>query len=114
MNWYRIIKIAAYEQWQDQIEQLSRQNPYPFSSWFDENGRDFLPFLQEKLMSERNNLEEAKEKVASDPHGGPKHPIHLTWSNLAIRLEKNIETYLYIIDSIESGNKKSNKYKFHS
>ena len=63
---------------------------------------------------ELSNLEEAKEKVASNPHGGPKHPIHLTWSNLAIRLEKNIETYLYIIDSIESGNKKSNKYKFHS
>jgi len=44
MNWYRIIKLAAYEQYRDKIEQLSRQNPYPFSSWFDENGRSYIPF----------------------------------------------------------------------
>lgn len=41
MNWFRTI-IAQYE---GRIEQLSKQNPYPFKDWFDENGRAYFPFV---------------------------------------------------------------------
>jgi len=47
MNWYQLLKIADYQdEWSDQIEQLSKGNPYPFSAWFGENGRTYIPFSQ--------------------------------------------------------------------
>jgi len=46
MNWYGLLKLAAYEQFENQIEMLSRQNPYPFKEWFSEGqgGRIYIPF----------------------------------------------------------------------
>jgi len=78
-----------------------------------ENGKDFLPFLNEKLQLERERLVEAEETARQDPEGGPKSPIRLHWPSLVKRLEKNIENYLYIINYIETG-KPSGKYKFHN
>lgn len=45
MNW--LIKIAvntAYEPYRQEIENLSRRNPYPFRNWFDTSGRVYIPF----------------------------------------------------------------------
>lgn len=44
MNWYNLLKLADYEQWAGQVEEMAQQNPYPFSSWFDDNGRTYMPF----------------------------------------------------------------------
>lgn len=42
MNWFN--KIAEYEH-SNQIERLSKENPYPFKEWFGENGRVYIPFF---------------------------------------------------------------------
>lgn len=38
-------KIAQYDP--SKIEELSAKNPYPFKSWFDANGRAYVPFSAE-------------------------------------------------------------------
>ena len=42
-NW--LIRLADYDEYQDQIEQISRQNPLPFNEWFTGmGGRMYIPF----------------------------------------------------------------------
>ena len=57
MNWYKFIKIAAYEDFYDKIESLSKQNPYPFKEWFAGNDRIYIPF---------SPIEEQSSLAASD------------------------------------------------
>ena len=44
-------KIAneAYEEYKERVEQLSKQNPYPFSAWFNENGRAYIEFRDQSM-----------------------------------------------------------------
>ncbi|HUU40385.1 MAG TPA: hypothetical protein VMW42_05560, partial [Desulfatiglandales bacterium] len=46
-------KVAneAYEEFREKVEQLSRENPYPFSEWFDENGRAYIEFQDQDYES---------------------------------------------------------------
>ena len=44
MNWYK--KKIAYDQ-ESYIQNLSRNNPFPFKEWFGENGRSYIPFQAE-------------------------------------------------------------------
>jgi hypothetical protein len=37
-------KLADYESFRDKVEQLSKNNPYPFKNWFGPNGRTYIPF----------------------------------------------------------------------
>ncbi|MAE81265.1 MAG: hypothetical protein CMB80_00925, partial [Flammeovirgaceae bacterium] len=48
MNWYHLLKLAGYEEFADEVERAATQNPYPFSSWFDANGRAYFPFGSEE------------------------------------------------------------------
>lgn len=42
------LKLAQdYEFFRDKVEELSKQNPYPFSSWFNSDGRVFIDFQKE-------------------------------------------------------------------
>ena len=41
MSWFK--KKIAYDQ-ESYIQNLSRENPYPFKEWFDDNGRSYFPF----------------------------------------------------------------------
>jgi len=34
----------AYKPFREKVERLSQENPYPFSNWFDENGRAYIEF----------------------------------------------------------------------
>ncbi len=43
MSWFKKI---AYDQ-ESHIQNLSRENPYPFKEWFDDNNRSYLPFYTE-------------------------------------------------------------------
>jgi len=79
-----------------------------------ENGRDFIPFIQKKLDEERVKLERAKEQAGFDPKSGPKNPIYSTWSTIVIVLERNIESYLYILDNLENNGHSSGKYRFNT
>ncbi|KKM21213.1 hypothetical protein LCGC14_1637710, partial [marine sediment metagenome] len=55
MNWYRIIKLASdYENYKHLVQQKSLKNPYPFSSWFDEDGRTYLPFTPASAQQEQS------------------------------------------------------------
>lgn len=69
------------------------------------NGRQFLPFLKQKLEEEQLRNETLKKDKPDN-----------TWYNQLneeIKFSDNIvETLLYIIDSIESGKGKSSKYSF--
>jgi len=47
MNWYFLKKIASYKDFHDKIENLARNNPLPFSHWFDESGRSYVPIARE-------------------------------------------------------------------
>ncbi len=54
MNWYKKAqqnKIAEYEH-SNQIERLSKENPYPFKEWFGENGRSYVPFFPQGTQSQ--------------------------------------------------------------
>ncbi len=42
MSWYKTI-LAEYN-YPNEVDRLSRNNPYPFKEWFDDNGRDYIPF----------------------------------------------------------------------
>ena len=59
MNWY---KKAQVDQDYD-LDYLSRQNPYPFKDWFDDNGRAYFPFLTE---DEKNQQEGIDKSVADE------------------------------------------------
>lgn len=52
-------KIAnkAYEEYKEMIEQLSKKNPYPFSSWFGPNGRTYIEF-RDKPIEDINNSDD--------------------------------------------------------
>ena len=43
-NWYQIIKLADYEDYQEKVEQAYAKNPRPFKDWFGPDGRVFFPF----------------------------------------------------------------------
>jgi len=62
MNWYSFLKFADYAQWAEQVEGLSQQNPYPFSSWFDQNGRTYVPFVSETAQ----NFDEDVKDILDD------------------------------------------------
>lgn len=81
-----------------------------YISQLGENGRDFIPFIKTKLSGEREKLERIKQE---DPERGPHTPIPTKWKTMAVRLEKNIESYLYILDHLESGGHPSRKYRFN-
>ena len=48
MNWFKTILASGYDvdydSYRQHIEGLAQSNPYPFSNWFDENGRTYIPF----------------------------------------------------------------------
>jgi hypothetical protein len=62
MNWYSIIKFAGYDEFSEMVERLSRNNPYPFSDWFDDGDRVYIPIIRpsnadsdvEELLNENN------------------------------------------------------------
>lgn len=58
MSWFN--KIAEYEHSQ-QIERLSKENPYPFKEWFGENGRSYVPFFPQGNQSQEG-IDEWVEK----------------------------------------------------
>lgn len=62
------------------------------------NGRQFIPFIQEKLRQ----TQDARRTFSADDNS---HPVKI--------LEKNIERYLFILESLESG-EPSGKYRFSS
>jgi len=44
-----IFKSAAYEdEWSHKIEKMNQQNPKPFSAWFANKGRAYIPFKEEQ------------------------------------------------------------------
>ena len=43
MNWFKKI---AYDQ-ENQIQEMSKTNPYPFKDWFNDRGRAYVPFNAE-------------------------------------------------------------------
>lgn len=51
MNWYK--KIFSEYAYLDEIDKLSRNNPYPFKEWFDKNGRVYVPFYAEGKESQK-------------------------------------------------------------
>jgi len=67
-----------------------------------ENGTKFLPFLKERLKEEQVLLEKVE---------GDKISNYLYGKGV---VTKNVEKYLYIINSIENGSGFSQKYKFFS
>lgn len=50
-------KIASgdYKKYKEKIEEYSKKNPYPFSNWFDSNGRTYIDYNYDS-DSERYNL----------------------------------------------------------
>jgi len=72
-NWYSLLKFADYEQWRAQIEDLASQNPYPFSSWFDQNGRTYVPFASETAENFDEDVKDILDEVGcqiTDYRGG--------------------------------------------
>jgi len=53
VNWLKTV-IADYENFRDRIDQLARENPLPFKSWFDESGRAYIPFNSEENLFDDN------------------------------------------------------------
>jgi len=67
MNWYKILKFASdYENYRYQVEQLSRKNPYPFSDWFNEDGRSYFPFVPTSEENQTNQVDKDVEGVLSE------------------------------------------------
>ena len=60
MNWYKSIKIAAYEDFYNKIETLSKQNPYPFKEWFNGSNRVYIPFSP---VEEQSSLAASDQEV---------------------------------------------------
>ena len=71
------------------------------------NGREFLPFLQDRLEKEKTRLKEITEISAKNPKQG-------TNSDVIRRFKFNVETMLFIIDSIENGTGHSNRFRFRA
>lgn len=69
------------------------------------NGRDFLPFLNQKMEEEKDYLSYLEENT--------KGQFIQEIENRKEKSKRNIEKYLYAIDSIESGKGRSSKYRFH-
>ena len=46
-SWY-IKKYADYEQYREEIEELSKSNPRPFNGWFGDEDRLFVPFVTQE------------------------------------------------------------------
>jgi hypothetical protein len=74
MGWYKNIKIADYDMFRNQIDDASRQNPYPFKDWFDESGRVYIPFNivndQATVDPDVSNLLEENNCQITDYRGG--------------------------------------------
>ena len=76
-----------------------------------ENGRQFIPFMENKLQEERNSMKKLEQMKQESDRGGPKHPIPVRWETMESIIEKNIEKFLYVIDALQNG-KPSGKYRF--
>ena len=66
-----------------------------------ENGRQFIPFLKEKLAGEETFLQKIKNEATG-----------YELKNVIPYVEKSIEKYLYVIDALENGTGHSEKYKW--
>jgi hypothetical protein len=66
-----------------------------------ENGRQFIPWAQQKLAESQQELSEVSQK----PHG--PNDFHYR------RVKLRVEQFLYIVDALEKGNP-SGKYRFYS
>lgn len=99
--------------WQDRIpgDRFERPGPINVSTMgyalakLGANGRGFLPFLRQKMEEEKGHLSYLEENT--------KGQFIQEVENRKERSRRNIEKYLYAIDSIESGKGMSSKYRFH-
>jgi len=81
-----------------------------YIGWLGENGRQFIPFIQEKLKLEETRLAEIENDTGLSPYmeGSFYHKTRVIEV-----LKKNIESYLYTLDLLENRGKPSGKYRFH-
>jgi hypothetical protein len=69
------------------------------------NGRQFIPWAQEKLSEEQKYFEALQADPERQRFYGHDHIFK--------SVKKNVERYLYIIDALESGTGRSTKYRFY-
>jgi hypothetical protein len=85
-----------------------------------ENGTQFLPFMRDKLEKAKNKVEEIKEKESIFMNSDKEHRTRVLDNGEVMGhgvlkfYEKEVEQYLSIIDSIESGKGYSRKYRFYA
>ena len=74
-----------------------------------ENGKQFIPFIKSKLKDSqdyKNTLMKEQEELS---------PGAFHWTRKKTEIEnadRVVEKYLYILDSLESGQGRSSKYRF--
>ena len=101
--------------WSDNIEARYKSNQigvhelgYAIGQ-LGENGRQFIPFIQEKTNKVKEHYKEIEQEK------GELSPGSFQWQQketLLKQLDKNIERHLYILDLLERGDTQSKKYRW--
>lgn len=113
-NFYKSLlpKWGLYDVAFDEPDQPSKRSEINIETlgWsiaqLGENGRDFLPFMKEKLA-------EAEQIYNNSVREGKEGPSQYRGDRKIALAKKNIERHLYVIDALERG-RPSGKYRFSS